>query len=293
MSATPREGFLIIPDISGFTEFVHEVEIAHSEHIIGDLLELLISTNRLSVTLCEIEGDALFFYHPDRIPSFPVLLDQIEDWSREFHSHLKLISRDNFCSCGACQNVGNLGLKVVVHMGEFSTYKVQNRTKVIGKDVILVHRMLKNTIAGKDYALLSQPLVDRLGPVEIKQSGFNGHRETYDTFGEVRMAYRDLAPLVSSIPEPLPRELRPYPKEIKTEIMIDAPLPKITEVVEDIANWPKWVRGLKSVEMDTTEPLRDFGLCGEIAVPGASEDAGAPANIGQSGSTPRSDNSSP
>lgn len=39
MAASQQEGFLVIPDISGFTEFIHEVDISHSEHIIADLLK--------------------------------------------------------------------------------------------------------------------------------------------------------------------------------------------------------------------------------------------------------------
>ena len=34
------ESLLYIPDISGFTEFVHQTEIEHSRHIVSELLEL-------------------------------------------------------------------------------------------------------------------------------------------------------------------------------------------------------------------------------------------------------------
>ena len=47
-----------IPDISGFTKFVAETEIAHSRHIIGELLEAVIEANCTGLQVSEIEGDA-------------------------------------------------------------------------------------------------------------------------------------------------------------------------------------------------------------------------------------------
>lgn len=50
---------LFIPDISGFTKFVTAVEIDHSQHIIAELLEIIIDSNELGLTISEIEGDAV------------------------------------------------------------------------------------------------------------------------------------------------------------------------------------------------------------------------------------------
>ncbi len=105
MPSTPQHGLLLIPDISGFTEFVSLVELSHSEHIITDLLELLINENRMDLELCEIEGDALFFYRVGPVPSCEALLDQVRTWVQTFHTRLNLLKRDVYCACGACQSV--------------------------------------------------------------------------------------------------------------------------------------------------------------------------------------------
>lgn len=55
------KSLLFIPDISGFTQFVKTTEIEHSQHVIAELLEVLIDANSLNLELAEIEGDALFF----------------------------------------------------------------------------------------------------------------------------------------------------------------------------------------------------------------------------------------
>ena len=55
-------GLLFIPDISGFTRFVNEIEIEHTRHIIQQLLEVLINANKIGLEISEIEGDAILFY---------------------------------------------------------------------------------------------------------------------------------------------------------------------------------------------------------------------------------------
>ena len=46
---------LFIPDISGFTHFVQTTEVEHSQHVIAELLEVLISANTQQLKLAEVE----------------------------------------------------------------------------------------------------------------------------------------------------------------------------------------------------------------------------------------------
>lgn len=62
------KSLLFIPDISGFTKFVQTTEVEHSQHVIAELLEVLIEANTLNLELAEIEGDALFFYKEAEMP---------------------------------------------------------------------------------------------------------------------------------------------------------------------------------------------------------------------------------
>jgi hypothetical protein len=256
VSTSQQIGLLLIPDISGFTQFVSEVEISHSKHIISDLLELLIDSDRLKLELCEVEGDALFYYKQGDIPAFAALLDQVSHWSRSFHSRLRLLERDNYCSCGACQGLSNLGLKVVGHCGEFSTYAVKKRVKLIGEDVILVHRMLKNAIAGRDYALFSRSLTDRIGTERARNAGFQEHRETYETFGEISMDYLDLSAVIADTPPAPRRKISRPSREFHAEVDIKAPLDRVTKIATDLESWPTWVEGLSHIEMDRSAPIQ-------------------------------------
>jgi len=44
-----HNGLLFIPDVSGFTQFVNSVELEHSQHIIGELLETILDANQIIV----------------------------------------------------------------------------------------------------------------------------------------------------------------------------------------------------------------------------------------------------
>jgi len=55
-----QNALIFIPDISGFTKFVNETEISHSQHIIQELLETIVNSNTLGLSLSEIEGGAVF-----------------------------------------------------------------------------------------------------------------------------------------------------------------------------------------------------------------------------------------
>ena len=73
-----KNAILFMPDISGFTEFVHHTDINHSRHIISELLELLIDSNNMDLELAEIEGDALFLYKLVDSVDISVIENQIE-----------------------------------------------------------------------------------------------------------------------------------------------------------------------------------------------------------------------
>jgi hypothetical protein len=113
-----KKSLLFLPDISGFTEFVQSTEVEHSQHIIAELLEVLINANEIDLELAEIEGDALFFYKEEDVPSQRQLLDQMEYMFTAFYSHLKLLKTNRICPCHACASAPNLELKIIAHCGE-------------------------------------------------------------------------------------------------------------------------------------------------------------------------------
>ena len=55
-------------------------------------------------------------------------------------------------------SVINLTLKVITHYGEFKEYKIRDLPKLIGKDIILAHQLLKNDIPHHEYWLITDSL---------------------------------------------------------------------------------------------------------------------------------------
>ena len=156
--AMENRGLIFIPDISGFTHFVNSVEIDHSEHIIHELLEVILDTNEMNLDVSEIEGDAILFYKLGPIPDLDLAYKQVERMFLSFHRHLEWYESMRTCHCNACISVINLTLKIITHYGEFKEYKVRNFRKLIGKDIIVARQLLKNDIPNHEYWLVSSSL---------------------------------------------------------------------------------------------------------------------------------------
>src|SRR5690349_8799866 len=154
-----NKGLLFIPDISGFTRFVNGTEIDHSRLIIQELLEILINSNELGLEISEVEGDAILFYQFGDSPDLKQIYHQVEKMFQRFHGNLVSYDLHKFCQCKACLSAINLSLKVITHYGEFTGYNVKNFNKLIGKDIIIAHQLLKNDIDDHEYWLVTKNVI--------------------------------------------------------------------------------------------------------------------------------------
>src|SRR5258707_537881 len=187
-----NRGLLFIPDISGFTRFVNETEIDHSRLIIQELLEILINANETGLEISEIEGDAILFYKFGGIPDLGALYKQVEKMFCEFHRYLIAYDRHRFCQCKACVSAVGLTLKVVTHYGEFTGYNVKNFNKLIGKDIIVAHQLLKNDIEQHEYWLLTNSLA-QVPPVGLTKWMQWGSSPKQTETGEMPFHYTQLS----------------------------------------------------------------------------------------------------
>jgi hypothetical protein len=184
-----KHSLLFIPDISGFTQFIQSTEAAHSQHVIAELLELLIESNISELELAEIEGDALFFFKEEDTLSQEKLLAQIEHMFTAFYSHLKMLEQNRICPCNACASAPRLELKIVIHCGELQFIEVQGNRKPFGQTVIEAHRMLKNSIESDNYAMISSDLADGIRLTHDYKSMFYAFKEGKDTYDGKEMEY--------------------------------------------------------------------------------------------------------
>ncbi len=257
MKTSEKMGTLLIPDISGFTQFVSEVELSHSQHIIAELLEVIIDANDLDFEVNEIEGDAVLFYRMGPPPTMRELTEQAASFYLKFHQHLQQIKRDTLCKCGACQNVGALTLKVIAHYGEMFLTQIKDRVKLIGKDVIVAHRLLKNSVLGSEYLLISQALLKAADGNLPAHAPMQEYREEYGPLGELVVYVHNLSHLRSQIPSsPEPHFCIQYPNPIVITKKISAPMEIVHALLFDFEKMPEWNPGLVKVEYDPNEPLR-------------------------------------
>src|SRR5262245_39197256 len=198
---------ILIPDISGFTEFTGKTELDHSSHIINELLDLIVRSNESGFTLSEIEGDAVLFYRKGEPLPKKNLVEQCLTMFKNFHTQLKIIERDTICQCGACQTATKLTLKFIIHFGEVKEIRVAQFTKATGIDMIIAHRLLKNSITSHEYILISGPCLRKLpDPVETAELPWQRSQEQYAAIGEIEFEYAELSALKKQIPDPPRRE---------------------------------------------------------------------------------------
>ncbi len=242
---------VFIPDISGFTEFVNETAIEHSQHIISELLEIIINTDKLNLTVSEIEGDAILFYKKDGIPDFNELFEQSREMFLRFHTHLREIEESNVCQCGACKTASNLSLKFITHLGDIKEVSVKQFNKLMGSDLILAHRLLKNNIKSKEYLLLSDSYFHNNLPDSSKLEDWvaiKSNNEEVDKFGTVSTKYIDFTPLLQKVPEFIKEnQSNVYVRKPDIIITIDAPLFVVHGALTDANAKYNYVPGIKKI----------------------------------------------
>src|SRR6185437_15512735 len=194
MTPAQRATF-VIADISGYTGYLADVELDHAQGILADLIEAVVSALRPNFRLAKLEGDAAFTFMTAEKIDGSMLLDTIERCYFGFRRRRRDVRQATSCECNACVRIQDLNLKFVVHHGLAIHQRVAGRQELLGSDVIVVHRLLKNEVVerlGIDaYALITQRCVDAadVDPVAL---GMRAITETYERIGDVPAWAHDL-----------------------------------------------------------------------------------------------------
>ncbi len=245
-----NKGLLFIPDISGFTRFVNGVEIDHSRMIIQELLEVLISANESGLEISEIEGDAILFYKFGTPPGIDTIYKQVEKMFLAFHQHLNAYELRKYCQCKACLDAVDLTLKVITHYGEFAGYSVRQFNKLIGKDVIVAHQLLKNDIDLHEYWLMTKPLAGQQEPPGLAEWMEWMRSEKQTEAGSIPFLYTQLTKLKSTIPPEAPSLPDTKGKNLlfSVDAVYDTGIINLFHASGDMSIRHRWVEGVKSAE---------------------------------------------
>lgn len=194
---TAAPTLLCVPDISGFTKFMGSADFELGSKVIPSLLNKIVYSNEIGLKISEIEGDAVLFYRSGELPPFEKLIKQCRFFYTEFYQQLNELRDENSDNGHAHKIPEILGLKIVLHHGmEVGAVPVGNHIKLMGEDVIVVHRLLKNKIESDEYILLSEKLLKLYGEENVVRKYDwgelrDGHIEV-EHLGEVRFSYFDL-----------------------------------------------------------------------------------------------------
>jgi hypothetical protein len=193
MDAKTQHGYLILADISGYSSFVARSELEHAHDILSELLELILKHITTIFTLSKLEGDATFAYAPEeKLKRGETLLELIESTYAAFKDQQEAIRRRTTCQCNACRNIPSLDLKFIAHHGDYIIQSIGSHHEMVGTDVNLVHRLLKNHVADasgwRGYALFTDQALSHVG---LKPDGLQEMSETYD-IGEVKIFVANL-----------------------------------------------------------------------------------------------------
>jgi hypothetical protein len=254
-----NQGLLFIPDISGFSRFINETEIDHSRLIIQELLEILINANHLGLEISEIEGDAILFYKFGSPPELKDLYQQVEAMFLDFHRNLVAYERRRYCQCNACLSAINLTLKVITHYGEFTDYSVKNFRKLIGRDIIVAHQLLKNDIPQHEYWLITNNL-SVSQPLDFKNLEWISSTKQTDG-GEISFQYAQLGNLKNEIQAEMPARtsLDKMSKMFSVQREFDTDIITLFHATGDFQYRSRWVEGVEGVD-ELTHYLPRVGM---------------------------------
>lgn len=194
---------LCIPDISGFTRFMTKIDFELSSKVVPSLLNRVIYSNEIELKVSEIEGDAVLFFRQDGLPDAKALVEQCKHFYLEFYRKMNDLQKDHKNQEGAAEIPDILGLKIILHYGDIGAAPIDKRIKLMGKDVIAAHRLLKNNIPQDEYILFSEQLLEQYEKNEIEDNLDWGElRQGHivsDHLGKLNFSYIDLASLQSDL----------------------------------------------------------------------------------------------
>lgn len=196
--ATRHNGPLLLADISGYTSFLSGVAEAHQAIIVdtpeppmaytvlSHLLDTIVSSIGPHLRLAKFEGDAVFAVADEGGLEGPAAVDLLRACYDSFRGELGLAGSQWTCQCTACARVGDLDLKFVLHHGSYIAQPIAGHEELLGPDVNIAHRLLKNhvrdVVGSVAYALITDAAVDALA---IPADGMVSASESYDDAGTV------------------------------------------------------------------------------------------------------------
>jgi len=242
--APMTNGTFVLADIGGYTNFLSDVGIEHAKEITSHLFNRMVEVNPQRWKLGNVVGDCLFMYSNSG-ESPHEIFTYLRRVYENFRESIEEIAAGSTCRCGACDRSGDLALKFVVHGGEFDTQQIAGRQELIGSDIVVAHRLLKNSIPVREYALLTAPLAD-----VVKASGLaaTAGRDEYEDIGGLDYVYVDLQPVREAFQRSHEVYLTEQDSDVTVSVEIKAPPELVWRVSRSGDKATQWAPTLMELE---------------------------------------------
>lgn len=196
------QGPLLLADISGYTSFLQAVAVAHRDDAFADgavpeayrmmssLLDGIVAAIVPPFTLAKLEGDAVFAFAPMTadVPRGEAALDCIRRCYERFTADLAQVGGLWTCSCEACARATTLDLKFILHAGPYVEQQIAGSRELIGAEVVMAHRLLKNSgadvVGHGAYALVTHAAASTL---EVPVASAVAATETYEHYEPIEV----------------------------------------------------------------------------------------------------------
>jgi len=248
----PQPACLVITDISGYTGFLAGAELDHAQDILADLMSIVVSALRPTFRLAKLEGDAAFAYTVAETLDGPRMQDTIERCYFAFRRRLRDIGQASTCECNACILVPKLDLKVVAHYGQVVRQRIASWEELVGSDVIVVHRLLKNHVEEATglsaYAMYTSACVAAMGLEDPLAAGLVEHREAFEGVGELVGWVRDLEAAWTAEKERSQVVVGERETARIYKAVFNAPPALVWDYATSPTRRPQWQYGVTSVE---------------------------------------------
>ncbi|MEW6534500.1 MAG: DUF2652 domain-containing protein [Candidatus Auribacterota bacterium] len=191
MNSNERPVLLIICDISGYTRYMvsNKISLEHSQLVITELIQAIVDEIKIPLHLAKLEGDAVFCYVPKESAEYTwqeirfIIGIKLLRFFELFSAKLESLLSHPDCECLFCKNLDQLKLKIIVHSGTAMFMNINEFNELGGLDVIILHRLLKNSLPSKQYILLSESAFNDITfPGSLR---FVPSAETYDAIGQI------------------------------------------------------------------------------------------------------------
>jgi len=187
-------GVILIADITGYTQFLSATEIEHANFIVVNLFSAMLENSPKDLRVMEVEGDALFCWLPmeKRSVSIGPLFQLVQRQFRRFIGVQRWFTevRGRHCDCHACIQARDLKIKFLLHRGQVGVYRIANFEKIAGLDVVIAHRLSKNSVPDDEYVLVTHTVEP--GIVSGERQKWREGEDKYPIIGNIRYHYQKL-----------------------------------------------------------------------------------------------------